>query len=87
MKEKAAGLRANKVVSLVAAQRESSNNRIAKYHEIRDSTAKLINEAFRQRLKKGKNWPGKLEVDYEQERVDLWVAPHKGALSSSVLAC
>lgn len=60
---------------------ESWQARKDKFYEIRSSVDETINKKFKDMLRTGRNWRGKIEVDHENKLVHLSVTPHKGALS------
>lgn len=66
--------------ALVTSQMQSWKTRIQKYEEIRQAVDQKINKRFKDMLRTGRNWKGKIEVDHDAQQVILSVTPHKGAL-------
>jgi hypothetical protein len=80
-------LETNKIVNLVQLQRRSLKKRAQLYEEIKASAGVCIAKEFRDKLKKGRNWKGDIEIDHEGQFVYLHVAPNKGAPPEAQLRC
>jgi hypothetical protein len=70
---------------LVRSQEESLSMRKEKFCEIRQKVDQTINKKFKDMLRTGRNWKGKIEVDHSERQVILSVTPHKGVLPASQL--
>jgi metal-dependent hydrolase (beta-lactamase superfamily II) len=88
------------ILRIVENEKRGFKERVKKYEEIKSSSANLISMEFKKKLKTGRNWKGKIEIDYENQKVLLHVVPTKGvpctiesgnalfsALGSTVSAC
>lgn len=67
--------------ALVSSQSESFAVRKAKFLEIRANVDQAINKKFKDMLRTGRNWRGKIQVDHDSHEVFLSVTPHKGVFS------
>ena len=78
--------RSDNVFQMVEFERKSWKERVKKYEEIKLATRNAISDEFASKLRKGRNWRGRIDVDHQAEHVYLSVAANKGALRTCACA-
>jgi hypothetical protein len=69
----------DKVLRLLENEKRGFKERVKKYEEIKSSSANLVSKEFKKKLKTGRNWKGRIDIDYENQQVQLNVVPTKGS--------
>ena len=73
--------RSQRIMDMVEIENDSYTKRMLRCEQIKLAARNFVSDEFAAKLKKGRNWRGRVDVDHKEERVCLSVAANKGASS------
>jgi long-subunit acyl-CoA synthetase (AMP-forming) len=68
-----------KIINMVEVQRRSMKMRAKKFEDLKLAVTSVVDDEFKKKLKSGRNWKGKVEVDWDSQQCKLLVVANKGA--------
>lgn len=71
--------RSARISDMVDIEHDSYIKRMLRCEQIKLAARNFLSDEFAAKLKKGRNWRGRVDVDHNEERVHLFVAANKGA--------